>query len=129
MKIYNCRIALGANIGTINPHHEVPRTNVPRAEIVLLRAIHGKDAVIDIKETGITHTKDEAIYQQLADMYPKYVKLVESLFNVKLVDLSSDLDRLSGLDAGLDEETTIEREPEIAAIVQRETTREPLTMD
>ncbi len=104
MKTYSCRVALGMNIGTINPHHEVTKVNVPRAEIVLLRAIHGKDAVLDLKETGVSSLPDSQIYATLAETYPKYVKMIESLFNVKLLDLSSDLDRMAGLDEGLDEE-------------------------
>lgn len=125
MKRYSCLVALAMNNGNINPHHEVPKSNVSRAEIVLLRALHGKDAVFNIVplagEYMLTRTdendrevkyvaSDMEVYQHLYATYPtgnsveenrKIKGLIERLFNIKLDDdLGADLDDLEeGLDA------------------------------
>lgn len=44
MRVYNCKVRLAGNI-----QNEVPRVGVTAAEIMVLRQIHGGDAVIDIK--------------------------------------------------------------------------------
>lgn len=104
MKTYNCLVALGTNTGNVNPHHEVPKFSVTRAEVVILRAIHGKDAVKNLVPVGETlpDVTDMDVYKYLAIFYP--VRLIERLFNVVLVDLDSDLDD-EGLEEGLDTET------------------------
>jgi hypothetical protein len=125
MKRYSCLVALAMNTGNINPHHEIPKSNVSRAEIVLLRALHGKDAVFNIlaqpgeyqltrldaddKEVKFV-ASDMDVYQHLYATYPtgnsreealKIKVMIERLFNVRLDDdLGADLDDLEeGLDA------------------------------
>lgn len=92
MKLYNCLIALGMNQGTVNPHHEVPKMAITRAEVVVLRGIHGKEAVKNIEPVGETPegVSDMDVYRTLAQTYPP--RLIESLFGVVLLDLDSDLD-------------------------------------
>ena len=139
MRLYNCRVSLGANIGTVNPHHEKPMYGIPKAEVVLLRAIHGRDAVIDIVEVGTTDKSDREIYQALADEftgYPKYVHLIEQLFSVKLTDLTSDLDDLES-DLGGDRLTAkvvdvvagADDEIEIAPVATQRPARTPVAME
>jgi len=137
MKLYNCRLALGANIGNINPHHEKPMYGIPKAEVVLLRAIHGKDAVIDIVEVGVTDRSDMEIYRALADEftgYPKYVHLIEQLFNVKLTDLTSDLDDLES-DLGGERLTpnvivvASDADTELESVVTQRPARTPVAME
>ncbi len=108
MRTYNCLVQLGANKGGPNPHHEVPRVNVPRAEIVLLRALHGADAVKDLVAVGETpeELEDMDIYRSMAERYPKHVNLIERLNNVVLEDFSFADD---DLERGLEEELPAEQ--------------------
>ncbi len=101
MKTYNCTVQLGANMGGPNPHHEVPRFRVPRGEVMLLRAIHGSDAVTSIVHIGETVKPDMDVYKDMAEFYPKYVGLIEKLFGVSLAIAGNDATQL---DAGLDDD-------------------------
>ena len=94
MKLYSCLISLGMNNGGPNPHHEVPRYDVTRAEVIILRSLHGSDAVIDLVHTGDTveGMSDMDVYHSLTETYP--AKLIERLFGVQLTDLSTGLDDL-----------------------------------
>ena len=119
MRTYNCLVQLGANKGGPNPHHEVPRFNVPRAEIVLLRSIHGADAVTQLKPVGETdeNIEDMDIYRAMAESYPKHINLIERLNNIILEDLNFMVDDLErGLDDDLDKpEPEVVSQPAIPA--------------
>lgn len=121
MKTYNCLVSLGSNIGTIDPRHQVPKYNCPRAEIVLLRALHGVDAVSNVKPTGNdamiededgnkSVATDMEVYRKLAVDYaheqPHKVKMIEGLFGIRLTDLTGDLD---DLEADLDGPSVVKR--------------------
>lgn len=128
MKIFNCIVQLGGNHGTINPHHEVPKMGISRAEVILLRKLHGMDAVFNIvpvegeftittfeevmeggrkqfKEVKTT-PDDMGVYRYLCEQYVNranpglIVSIVEGLFNVRLADLAQGL---PDLEAGLDD--------------------------
>lgn len=85
MKLLNCTVRLGGGIT-----HTVPKTRITELELRLLKAIHGADALVDLKQIGDIEisTKDE--YRNLARQYG--VKAVESCFDVKLDDFSEWLD-------------------------------------
>ena len=90
MKLYNCTVSIGKGGGNINPHHEVPRIGVTKAEVVVLRSIHGMDAVKDLKETVELNKPDMEIYAELATRYKR--STVEQLFNVRLENLSEGME-------------------------------------
>jgi hypothetical protein len=47
MKLYSCKLRLAGNV-----NNEILKDGVSAAEIEVLRAIHGSDAIVDIKQTG-----------------------------------------------------------------------------
>lgn len=47
MEAYSCRVRLGGSL-----HNEVLKPHVSAADVLLLRHIHGEDAVTDIKHVG-----------------------------------------------------------------------------
>lgn len=109
MKRFDCLVSLGANMGNINPHHEIPKKGISRAEIILLRVIHGKEQVFNIvplpgeytlprltddgKEVQVEVT-DMEVYQYLALNYPGREKMIEETFGIKLTDVAEGLDDL-----------------------------------
>ena len=53
MKLYSCKVRIGGNV-----LNEVRKENATAAEIVLMRAIHGDDAVLEIEATGKVDRSD-----------------------------------------------------------------------
>ena len=53
MKYYNCRVRLNGDL-----HNETPRMNATAAEVVVLREIHGADAIVALEE--VKFKKSEA---------------------------------------------------------------------
>ena len=51
MRLYNCLLALAGDTG-----NTVPKANITAAEIALLQAIHGSDAVTDIDRVNLAST-------------------------------------------------------------------------
>lgn len=123
MKTYDCRISLGKNIAATDPQHQVNKKNITRAEVVLLRSIHGADAVQEVKHVGINNAPDAQIYAELAEQYPKYPQMIEKLFGVQLQDFSAGLD--ASLEVGLDESDDA---PAVAQSLRREAVRENVDM-
>lgn len=55
MRQFACKVRLGGSL-----YNEVPKGEVTAAEIIVLRAIHGKEGVIDIKEVEpVKRTSEE----------------------------------------------------------------------
>lgn len=78
MRLLDCQVRLGGNI-----NHVVPRYNVTDHEVIMLRDIHGNDAVVGIKLTkGEADRTDMEECVRLASIYGQ--EKVESLFRVKL---------------------------------------------
>ena len=81
MKLYDCRVRLAGLV-----HHEVPKYSATEKEVVLLRKIHGADAVVGIRSTGESKRTDSEELARLAGIYGQEV--VERAFSVALDDLS-----------------------------------------
>lgn len=64
MKLYSCKINLKGSL-----LNQVIKSEVTAAEIVLLRAIHGNDAVNDIRHTANVNRTDRAERARLAGRY------------------------------------------------------------
>lgn len=94
MKIYNCRVRLAGLV-----HHEVPKFGITEKEVIVLRTVHGTDAVNGIKNAGEAKRTDEVEYQRLADFYG--AELVQNIFKISLGDLSID-------DSDIDDEDDVE---------------------
>jgi hypothetical protein len=103
MKLYSCLVRHSGN-----PDHSIPKQNVTAKEILLLKHMHGDDAVLNVAETGETERTDEHELFRLARTYKQ--KRVEKLLNVSLVGYAKWLER------------TIEAEDE--ARVAKETKRQ-----
>lgn len=80
-KLYNCRVRLGGLT-----HHEVPKFAVTDKEIILLRTLHGIDAVVGIKSCGADSRTDQEELQRLAGFYG--AEVVEKVFQYKMQDLT-----------------------------------------
>lgn len=81
MKLYDCRVRLAGLV-----HHEVPKFAATEKEIVLLRGLHGADAVVGIKSVGDATRTDDSEHQRLASIYG--AELVENIFKITLQDLT-----------------------------------------
>ncbi len=64
MDIAKCEVRLGGDLA-----NSVPLTNVTPAEVLILRAIHGADAVIRIQQTGTDRRPHKEEYDRLAQKY------------------------------------------------------------
>ena len=83
---YNCMVRPAGQIT-----HEVPKIGICAKEIILLRMIHGADAIHKIELMGkFEHYDDQAVLGNLAHTYGK--QLVEKVFNTVLFDFEEDDD-------------------------------------
>lgn len=97
-KLYNCRVRL---LG--NPLNEVPKTEITAAEIEVLRALHGNDAVVGITEVGevkrTSAQERELIYSRyaspataMAEQVEKKRTLIRNLFGHDRLPLPTELE-------------------------------------
>lgn len=77
MKMFKCSVRLGGNV-----NHIVPKNGVSDLEIIVLRSLHGNDAVVDIKSVGESDVSKRDELQRLSNSYGK--ETIEELFRVKL---------------------------------------------
>jgi hypothetical protein len=68
MQLYNCVVRHAGNLGMT-----IHKEDVTAAEIVLLRALHGEDAVINMAETRQTRREHRAERERLAAYYGERV--------------------------------------------------------
>lgn len=83
MKVYNCRVRLAGLT-----HHEVPKFGVTEKEIIILRTVHGSDAVVGIRNAGEVTRTDTVEHRRLADFYG--AELIQKTFGISLSDFSLD---------------------------------------
>jgi len=95
--LFSCKVRL--NDSVLN---EVRKTNVTAPEIMILRAMHGEGAVLDINETGKdkrTHTQErQRLYTVYAnpeannsETVAKKMTLIRNLFGHDTLDLPTKL--------------------------------------
>lgn len=64
MQIFSAKIRLGGDM-----HHEVEKSDLTAAEVVALRALHGRDGVLNLTLTGEREVDHEGERQRLRDWY------------------------------------------------------------
>lgn len=64
MQIGECKVRLNGDLLNV-----VPRSDITPPEVILLRAIHGEDSVIDIKQTGSDKRQHREEYDRLFEKY------------------------------------------------------------
>ena len=65
MQLCNLTLRLGGSL-----LHTVPKTDVTPGEILILRAIHGDDACVDIRPTRVDHKMlQNQLWERLAGLY------------------------------------------------------------
>lgn len=64
MELVECTVRLAGSV-----QHTVPKANVSPGEILLLKHIHGADAVVDIRPAGKAKHSVEAEWDRLASIY------------------------------------------------------------
>lgn len=86
MQVYRCKVRLAGNV-----QNEVPKIEVTAAEIIVLRHLHGEDAVVDIKPTTMDKRSHEEERDRLSRLYTAVTKdgvpVVEQLFGPSHRDL------------------------------------------
>lgn len=74
-KLYDCKVRLQGSV-----LNEVPKQRVTAPEIEMYRALHGGDAVVDIKEVGSEKRSDKSERARLLNIFANPAKSVgESL--------------------------------------------------
>lgn len=86
MKLYSGKIRLAGNL-----LNEVPRIGLTAPEIIILRHIHGADAVVNIQETGSDKRPHGEERDRLAQAYNP--KVVFDLFGLEHRELPIELPR------------------------------------
>ena len=94
VKVYNCVVRLGGSL-----LHTVPKERISGEEVRLLKAIHGDDAIANLKEIGHLDgwARDDEL-NMLADRYSQEPdkrdgrRLVEKVFGTLLTNFDGDLD-------------------------------------
>ena len=90
-QLYNCGVNHAGDLV-----HEIPKTNISAAEIMVLNHVHGEGSVVRIEPTKTVRTPHKKEYEYLVDTYgPKAVMEVFGTgFNVRLPN-KLDLDAMN----------------------------------
>lgn len=81
LKVYDCKVILGDEV---QARHIVPKKDVTEMELRLLRRIHGKDRVTEVRQTEQLNVDINNHYHELAMAYG--ANQVEEAFGVVLDD-------------------------------------------
>lgn len=80
MELYDAKVRLNGKI-----QNEVPKTSITAAELLVLRAIHGDDAVVDLKIAGDEPKSHDDERDRLGRLYGD--KVVRELFGASHQEL------------------------------------------
>lgn len=97
MQLYDCTIRLGGSV-----LNEVPKTGVTAPEIMVLRALHGGDAVVKITKAGSDKRRHQDERQRLyttyanpeinnAETVAQKMTMLRNLFGHDTIDLPTKL--------------------------------------
>lgn len=111
MKLLNCTVRLGGDL-----LHAVPKERISEREVMLLRHIHGSDAVVDLKQVGEIEIAAMDEYHRLARFYG--VKKVEECFDVKLFNFQEWLENQLAAEDAQREERRLYDAPAPTAVAQ-----------
>lgn len=64
MKLYSCKVRIGGSL-----YNEVRKSDVTAPEIVILKHMHGDDAVVEIEETGKNKLSQGEERERLIGLY------------------------------------------------------------
>ena len=78
MKLFNCNVRIGGNV-----LHDVPKYSISEMAIRVLQAMHGDDAVVNIKASGDADRTEKDEASILADAYGP--KLVSEVSGIKMI--------------------------------------------
>lgn len=89
MRMYNCHVRLGGSTTS-----EVPLNGISAAEIIVLRHIHGLDAVVRIEAKNQATASNSAMRELLRKKYEGENKrgMIDSLFGPSHMPLPQELD-------------------------------------
>lgn len=106
MKLYDCKVRLAGNV--IN---EVRKEKVSAAEVIIMRAIHGDDAVIEIAEVGEDKRSDAEERDRLAAaLYDGEV--IAKVFGISAIPLPQEVPGVASakkVQPAVDVETPVRR--------------------
>ena len=95
MQIYSCKVRLSGNV-----NNEVRKPEVSAAEVLVLRQLHGADAVLEVKRVRMEHAPHAKERDRLNRVYG--AKIITQLFGAAHNDLPvrvADLDETDGDEA------------------------------
>lgn len=106
MDLHSCVVKLrsGGDSGIFTG--EVPKYDLTTPEILILRAVHGEDAVAQVKKTGVDKRADRAERDRLSGLYNNQSRdIVKKLFGESFNPLPKKLpaERIEALDLDADE--------------------------
>ena len=111
MRFYSAKVRLAGN-----PYHEVLKTDLSAPEIIVLRHVHGEDAVLDIRQTGerqVDHIEErkrlEREYTSFTDDDGNTRSIVPTLFGA----LYSPLPLVA---PGVNDGLTVDPSPEVKRV-------------
>ena len=99
-QLYKCSVRPGGDL-----IHDVPKTGVSAAEIMVLNHVHGEGSVINIEPTKTNRTPHKQEYNRLAQVYGSRAvhEVFGNVFNVRLPN-KLDLDAMNDEDGDDGEE-------------------------
>lgn len=116
VKVYNCEVRHGGNI-----LHSMPRERITNREIRVLRAIHGADGVVHVKEVGEVEIDQTNEAYELALKYARDsqspelgARLVERVLNVPMEGFDKWLTERRELEEMEREERLLQQQREAA---------------
>ena len=90
VEVANCAVRLNGDIG-----YEVPKQGIAYAEVVVLRAIHGDDAVVRLEKAGTDERSLKDVLEHLRSVYGE--ARIRAVFpganpniNTRFYDLTND---------------------------------------
>lgn len=84
MRVYSGKVRLAGNV-----YHEVPKTGMTAAEVILLQHIHGDDALVALKPEGNLSCKDAFERNRLQEIYGE--DKVKTVFGISSLPLPQEL--------------------------------------
>lgn len=86
MKLYDCKVRLGGSV-----MNEVRKAGITAAEVVVLRLLHGDDAVADIVEVGDVKREGKVERERLYRAYASPDANSEEVVKSRLADIRGAL--------------------------------------
>ncbi len=128
-KLYGCKLRLGGSV-----LNEVRKDDVTAAEIEMYRALHGSDAVLEIKATGEVKYSDREERERIVSIFANPAKVTAEALKKKMLmirdafghdrnPMPKELDDVAETDLDDEDETEVEVQAEAPVVEPPKRTR------